>query len=392
MHCMNITIPRIRYVYSYRLSAIISYLFPFHGYMLRFIEFHWSMNYIIMILVSLQSGDTSAHLRVTGNSEQVLPCPTHSTPITTPLRFDQPDTTTVVCKPEEKVKEAEKRRDAEVVSVMKESGRRAIEAEKRVDEFESHWVVDRSEIHIKSQSLGAGSFGKVFVAEFRGIKVAAKLFHPLIISSYHRQLFRREINMAARVRHPNLVQFIGASMGENMVMLTELMSTSLRKKLEKDREISPDHITSISLDVTKALNYLHMMQPDPIIHRDISSSNVLLDPLPDNNWKAKVADFTTVNFQRQLNTAYPGSLTYSAPEASDPSCQSSKMDIYSFGVLLVEMCTVQFPVLSARKRLIASIKDEEWVRLIRQCTHSNINLRPSAAEIIDLLSSREPKL
>ena len=259
--------------------------------------------------------------------------------------------------------------------------------------FESHWVVDRSEIHIKSQSLGAGSFGKVFVAEFRGIKVAAKLFHRLILSSYHRQLFRREINMAARVRHPNLVQFIGASMGEDMVMLTELMSTSLRKELEeKDYKISPDHITSISLDVVKALNYLHMMQPDPIIHCDISSSNVLLDPIPANNWKAKVADFSSMNFQQQLNTACPGSPVYAAPEASDPSCQSSKMDIYSFGVLLVEMCTVQFPELSARERLIASIKDKEWVRLIRQCTHSNRDLRPSAAEIIDLLSSREPKL
>ena len=138
----------------------------------------------------------------------------------------------------------------------------------------------------------------------------------------------------------------------------------------------------------RALNYLHQMQPDPIIHRDISSANVLLEPLADQHWRAKVTDYGSVHFQQQLKTHNPGSPVYSAPEAAIPSLQSPKMDIFSFGVLLVEMCTAEFPEVSERETMIGSIRDQEWVGLIRLCIHQNKDQRPSAAEITAELQQR----
>ena len=109
--------------------------------------------------------------------------------------------------------------------------------------------------------------------------MAAKCLQNLIVSDYSRQLFVRERSIAAREHHPNLVQFIGAMVEGEPIILTELMVTSLRAVLER-RPFKPAQTTSISLNVARALNYLLLMHPDPIIHRDISSTNVLLEPGP----------------------------------------------------------------------------------------------------------------
>ena len=195
--------------------------------------------------------------------------------------------------------------------------------------------------------------------------------------------------MASRCRHPNLVQFIGASMDEEMVILMELMPTSLRQHLTSNAPAIPSAAfrISVSLDVAKALNYLHLMQPHPIIHRDISSANVLLEPLPDQKWRAKVTDYGSVNLQNQLQTENPGNPVYSAPEARIPSRQSTKMDIFSYGVLLVEMCTARFPDVDKRAAMIRSIQERHWVDMIHQCLQQDSRQRPMASEIITQLKS-----
>ena len=144
--------------------------------------------------------------------------------------------------------------------------------------------------------------------------------------------------MAARLCHPNLVQFIGASTEGELILLTELMSTSLGALMHQG-PLNERMITSISLDIAKAFNYLHLMWPHPVIHRDICSGNVLLDPLPDVRWKAKVSDYGSVNLVQHLTTAHHGNPFYAAPEAESPTQQSPKMDIDSFGVVLAEMLT-----------------------------------------------------
>ena len=293
-----------------------------------------------------------------------------------------------------RVQEAEQRTTAverrlhEVEQRARESERRARQSEAQVQQSqqESHWLVQRREIELTEEEKGRGGWAAVKVANFRGTRVAAKCFYQqILVSRYNRQLSNREMNMAARLRHPNLVQFIGASLEGEPIILTELMTTSLRTELEKG-PIEYTQITSISLDVARALNYLHLMQAHPIIHRDISSANVLLDPLPGNGWKAKVSDYGSVNLLRELRTVGPGSPVYAAPEASVPAEQSPKMDIFSFGVLLIEMLSDEFPAEDARQRLLDSINHAGYLDLIGRCLREHKEERPSANEIIAEIS------
>ena len=141
-----------------------------------------------------------------------------------------------------------------------------------------------------------------------------KQIHELILSPHNRSLFEREMGIAARCRHPGLLQFTGASIDEGSPSsVTELMESSLRALLEQ-RPLSPTEVSIFSLDVARALNYLHQKEPSPIIHRDISSANVLLWRHGDQ-WRGKVSDNGTANFMQHTMTVGPGARIYIAPEA-----------------------------------------------------------------------------
>ena len=281
----------------------------------------------------------------------------------------------------------ERLRQAEERAATAEERNRALLAERRPQDERQFWVVQRGEIELTAQELGRGGWAVVRVAKFRGLRVAAKCLHTLIISDYNRHLFTREMNIAATVRHPNLIQFMGATVEGEPIILTELMTTSLRAVLER-RPFNPPQITSISLDVARALNYLHLMRPDPIIHRDISSANVLLDPAPNNTWRAKVSDYGSANFLQRVATVGPGNPTYAAPEANDPSRQSPKMDVYSYGVLLLETCSRRFPDSTDRDALFQRVQQPTMVGLIRQCLEHDPNRRPTMSAVIEQLDEQ----
>ena len=282
------------------------------------------------------------------------------------------------------LQQAEQRAHDSEEMLAQEQAQRARQAIQGSEHKDQQWLVSRREICLTKVKLGKGGWAKVQVAEFRGIKVAAKKLYKELQSPFYHNAFIREMNMAARVRHPNLVQFIGACMDEEMIILLELMPTSLRKYLADRAPARPSasFCTSVCMDVAKALNYLHLMQPDPIVHRDISCANVLLEPLPGDQWRAKVTDYGSVNLQSQLQTRNPGNPVYSAPESGDKSQQSPQMDIFSFGILMITMWTAVFPEVSERESLISSIQDRRYVRLVRACLRENRVNRPSAARII----------
>ena len=261
------------------------------------------------------------------------------------------------------------------------------QSEERYQISSTHWAVRREEIELTGPELGAGGWATVTVAKFRGAQVAVKRIHNQIISRHNIQLFQREMNIAARLRHPNLIQFIGATMEGEMMIIMELMATSLRSQLETEEYFWPKLVKAISLDVALGLNYLHLIQPDPIVHRDISSANVLLEKLSDGKWRAKLTDYGSVNVVRQLRTENPGSPAYAAPEASNPRLQSPKMDIYSFGALILEMLTGRLPAPDQRPGLLCQVHHEQLLRLIRRCLSENPDDRPSASGIISELSS-----
>ena len=304
--------------------------------------------------------------------------------------------------------EDSQRRAAELQTQVVESNQRAERAEERVQHVErslaetrlslrqseerhqissTHWAVRRDEIELTGPELGVGGWATVTVAKFRGARVAVKRIHNQIISRHNIQLFQREMNIAARLRHPNLIQFIGATVEGEMMIIMELMATSLRSQLETEEYFQPKLVKAISLDVALGLNYLHLIQPDPIVHRDISSANVLLEELPHGKWRAKLTDYGSVNIVRQLRTENPGSPAYAAPEASNPRLQSPKMDIYSFGALILEVLTGRLPAPDQRPGLLCQVHHEQLLRLIRKCLSENPEDRPSASAIISELSS-----
>ena len=192
------------------------------------------------------------------------------------------------------------------------------------------WIIGRDEVILSEKSLGVGAWGKVYEGTFRGCQVAVKQIHDLILSHHNRRLFEREMSIASRCRHPHLLQFIGATNDDGSpLFITELLDTDLRDVL-RQRPLLHEEVVCIALDVAKALNYLHLKKPSPIIHRDISSSNVLLWTR-DNCWRAKLSDYGAANFMRQHMTSNPGASIYAAPE-SQTSQQSPKVstNYYTF--------------------------------------------------------------
>ena len=215
---------------------------------------------------------------------------------------------------------------------IRDSERNAIESERRLRELQSavssaqdtlaeyrrleprDWIIRRDEVILSENSLGVGAWGKVYEGTFRGCKVAVKQIHELILSPHNRRLFEREMSIASRCRHPHLLQFIGATNDDGSpLFVTELLDTDLRNILTQ-RALHQEEIVCLALDVSRGLNYLHLNKPFPIMHRDISSSNVLLWRR-DNCWRAKLSDYGAANFMRQYMTENPGARIYAAPEA-----------------------------------------------------------------------------
>ena len=254
------------------------------------------------------------------------------------------------------------------------------------------WLVNRNEISLKEKELGRGAYGWVKEATFRGCKVAVKCLHNELVSDYNLHVFNREMTMAAQCRHPNLLQFIGATNEGIPLIVTEKMHTSLRKVLEHG-QLSTDQIIPIAAGIAFGLNYLHKTPPSPILHRDVSSANVLLNPLPDNQWFPKLSDFGSFNFMRESHTVNAGNPVYAAPEALDPSkgLHTPAMDTFSLGVLLYEMCSRRLPTddlnISMLQQVNWRVPESNMIPLITACVDQMIQRRPSMDTVITQLNS-----
>ena len=252
------------------------------------------------------------------------------------------------------------------------------------------WAISREEVELLDDELGKGAWGIVTKACFRGEIVAAKRLHETLSEDNPKFLYkaiRRELNIASNLRHPNLVLFLGAVIQGNLrelIILNELMDSSLRDVLAED-QLSRSQIKSFSIDVARALNYLHSCKPQPLMHRDVSSANVLLLRLGPDYWKAKLSDYGSLQAINLACTLSPGNPVYAAPEALRGGKQSCKMDTYSFGILLIEMVSCQLPSLQQRAMLLEEIKWQEMHLLIETCIQAHPDGRPEMQEIIKSL-------
>ena len=257
------------------------------------------------------------------------------------------------------------------------------------DTVERLWAISRDEVLLSNNILGTGGWGYVTEATYRDRRVAAKCLHEAIVSPHNQELFAKEMKISARCRHRNLVEFIGAVPDHPAIIVIELMDCTLRAALT-NRRATPNHIHPISMDVAQGLLYLHSVQPHPLIHRDVSASNVLLK-VAGNGWIAKLSDLGSAQFVNLAKTAAPGCLLYSATEVQqeDLACQQTvKIDVYSFGVLLIEMLTREMPTGNI-EALVRSVQSRwpRFVPLITSCTVTDPNQRPPMRQVIDQLDT-----
>ncbi|XP_028401023.1 probable serine/threonine-protein kinase DDB_G0281745 [Dendronephthya gigantea] len=236
--------------------------------------------------------------------------------------------------------------------------------------------------------LGKGAWGAVYKGDFYGTTVAVKKFHEIIISDYNKHILQREIDIASQCRHPNLLQFICATKNvqDQLLIVTELMDTALRTLLEqrvrKKSSFEYQEIKIVSKDVALGLNYLHSQKPSPIIHRDVSSANVLLTVENGAVRRAKMSDFGSANFMQVCNTPNPGAALYSAPEARRAH-HDPKIDVFSYGILVCEMCICELPNQAKRKEQFGRISNANIKALVEACTRRDSKTRPAMEDAID---------
>ena len=204
----------------------------------------------------------------------------------------------------------------------------------------------------KTASLGTGSYGAVCKAMCDLLPCAAKLLHPILFQNSGpgarspRSRFEQECHFLDAMKHPNIVQYLGTTQDPDSglpVLLMELMDESLTHFLERSHQPLPYHVeVTLCHDIVLALDYLHS---NDVIHRDLSSNNVLLIA----GSRAKVTDFgmsklLSVNPRMTPYTMCPGTLVYMPPEAiRDPPVYSKKIDSFSFGVVEIQIMTRRFP-------------------------------------------------
>jgi len=231
------------------------------------------------------------------------------------------------------------------------------------------------------KEIDRGAWATVHEATFRGMTVAAKCLHVAITSPKTRELFQREMEMAILCQHQNIVTFLGATLEGAPVILMELMDINLRKAYEQER-VKDYQIHGILHDVAKALHFLHT-RPDPVIHRDVSSANVLLKVLHNGEWLAKLGDFGTAKVQKLAATACPGAIAYGAPEAANFKLHSPKMDVYSFGILFIETLATTHPF-----QMVDTLKAQvhqqfpQYDQLVTSCTKQQSSDRPTMYDVL----------
>nr|KYP73796.1 Serine/threonine-protein kinase CTR1 [Cajanus cajan] len=251
------------------------------------------------------------------------------------------------------------------------------------------------------EKIGSGSFGTVHRAEWNGSDVAVKI---LMEQDFHAERFKeflREVAIMKRLRHPNIVLFMGAvTQPPNLSIVTEYLSRgSLYRLLHRSgaKEVLDERRRlSMAYDVAKGMNYLHKRNP-PIVHRDLKSPNLLVD----KKYTVKVCDFGLSRLKANTflsSKSAAGTPEWMAPEVLRDEPSNEKSDIYSFGVILWELATLQQPWVNLNpaqvvaavgfkgKRLeIPRDVNPQVAALIEACWASEPWKRPSFASIMDSL-------
>ncbi|XP_022971291.1 serine/threonine-protein kinase HT1-like [Cucurbita maxima] len=274
--------------------------------------------------------------------------------------------------------------------------------------IDENLLVDPKLLFIGSK-IGEGAHGKVYEGRYRNKIVAIKVLHRGSTPEERAALenrFAREVNMMSRVKHDNLVKFIGACKEPLMVIVTELLpGMSLRKYLMNNRKqrLDPRLAINFALDVARAMDCLHA---NGIIHRDLKPDNLLLTA---NQRSVKLADFGLAREESvtEMMTAETGTYRWMAPELystvtlrqGEKKHYNNKVDVYSFGIVLWELLTNRMPfegMSNLQAAYAAAFKQErpsipgdippDLAFIVQSCWVEDPNMRPSFSQIIRMLN------
>ncbi|XP_049396813.1 putative leucine-rich repeat receptor-like protein kinase At2g19210 [Solanum stenotomum] len=223
--------------------------------------------------------------------------------------------------------------------------------DKRVDSFDSRsqrfsYTKIVSMTNNFEKILGRGGFGLVYHGYLDNKEVAVKM---LAETGYKE--FQIEAELLGRVHHRNLISLVGYCYeGAYMALVYEYMENgTVKEHLNGTKSLTWIERLQVALNGAEGLDYLHNGCTPPIVHRDVKSTNILLD----DNFHAKLADFGisrafSVDESSFVSTAVVGTIGYLDPEYAHLQKLHEKSDVYSFGVVLLELITGQPPVITSK--------------------------------------------
>ncbi|XP_021643034.2 MDIS1-interacting receptor like kinase 2-like [Hevea brasiliensis] len=216
-------------------------------------------------------------------------------------------------------------------------------------ELQHEKIIEATEDFNSNYCIGAGGSGFVYKVVLPSGRVfAVKKLHPLQEDkSENLKAFEREIQVLSEIRHRNIVKLHGfCSHSKHSFLVYEFMERgSLRSILTSEEQAAElDWIKRLNIvkGVANALSYMHHNCPFPIIHRDISSNNILLD----SDYEPRISDFGTARLllpDSSSITSFAGTFGYTAPELAYAMQVNEKCDVYSFGVTILELVMGKHP-------------------------------------------------
>ena len=233
------------------------------------------------------------------------------------------------------------------------------------------------------KEINRGGNGRVYGGELNGRPVAVKRIHGILLDAVRDgqgnealKAFQSECTRLESITHPLIVSFKGAFYdqdSEEPILVMERMNQDLRQLLRAEKgRLSYRRQFQLCLDIAKGIYFLHAQDP-PLVHRDLTAKNVLLD----NTGRAKLGDLgqSKLKTAAYFQTKQPGAVPYMPPEAlaANP-CYNEKIDIFSYGVLMLEIATQQEP--NPGLQNIGGIPEKDRRRDDLACLPANYPLRP----------------